>query len=469
MVVKTRREVELSQQENKVSEPDGVQDEDATQVSGGLGQEATAESADMGVVLEDNNFVDCVGEEDLGSGKEVLGFDKVDSVDGPGAAQKKDKTVHPDEEMSAKDMIQCCGKGCKAWRRADQLGLTDVKFGEVEVMLVLCGKCAFQRAEETTDRIETLEKMVESLQQLVGELVEGLPGNTQKVEKQRTERREEVWPTLPERSTTNGKKKISKEKYNRTEMNKNLSENSKKVNNPRQVNGNTDMNGVLVQEPEACGGVKQTEGVEDQNMWNKVNRKRKAMKRNKIPITLVGDSMIRHVRHIVRCEGEGSACLSMAGAGIKQVMDKAIKKAEEMDEGVLVIEGGGNSLGWLDDRETAKVIIDGVQTISGRNRKLRVAVVGILPRPRESNVYEGLRLEANRKVQEEIFQMNGRHLRGKDGGRVSYLDLDPILQDWQYANDGVHLNREGVNVLGKVILKQVTDSVRAIEWEKMNE
>ena len=113
------------------------------------------------------------------------------------------------------------------------------------------------------------------------------------------------------------------------------------------------------------------ENVRANGEWTEVNRKRKA-KGNKIPIVLVGDSMLRDMNRIVRCNEEGSGCHAMSGAGIRQIIEKAVVKAGEMEEGLLVVEGGGNSLGHIGDKVTADVITDGVTRIRNMKKKLKL-------------------------------------------------------------------------------------------------
>jgi lysophospholipase L1-like esterase len=173
--------------------------------------------------------------------------------------------------------------------------------------------------------------------------------------------------------------------------------------------------------------------------------------------------------NVVRCDAEGSGCFALRGAGIKQIIGKAVTKAEEMREGILVVEGGGNSLGYLDDKETVDVIVKGVRMIREKNKDVKVAVVGVLPRPKEGEQYEKLRVATNRRLGEALCSLKASYIRNKDCGDVSYLDPDPIMNDRLFARDGVHLNREGVNVLGNKLKSWVTGAVQCINYAKRQE
>ena len=67
----------------------------------------------------------------------------------------------------------------------------------------------------------------------------------------------------------------------------------------------------------------------------------------------------------------------------------------------------------LGPEKTAKLLIEGVKEIKESRKNLRVAVVGIMRRPRESLGYERMRKEANRKVNEELARMKLDLMKGR--------------------------------------------------------
>ena len=73
------------------------------------------------------------------------------------------------------------------------------------------------------------------------------------------------------------------------------------------------------------------------------------------------------------------ACLM--GKGIQDILDEAKQSVAEMESGTLFISGG-NSSGELGPEKTAKLPIKRVKEIKEGRKEFRVAVVGIMRRPR---------------------------------------------------------------------------------------
>ena len=156
--------------------------------------------------------------------------------------------------------------------------------------------------------------------------------------------------------------------------------------------------------------------------------------------------MIRHTPAHVRCSLPGSGCTSLPGARIHDVTKKVKEAARDMEDGMLVIQGGGNDLKRIGIEETVKEVVDAVKAAE---KKMSVAVVGVLRRPREDVTYERLRRATNRRIFEEVTRMKVEWLKEKSGN-VSFLDLDRTLDDDRlYARDGVHLNAAGNARLGR--------------------
>ena len=64
----------------------------------------------------------------------------------------------------------------------------------------------------------------------------------------------------------------------------------------------------------------------------------------------------------MKCNQEGSGCISLRGAGVKQGMQKVVETARTMDDnGLLILQGGGNGLHRLKAEEC---IVDYVKASS---------------------------------------------------------------------------------------------------------
>ena len=184
-------------------------------------------------------------------------------------------------------------------------------------------------------------------------------------------------------------------------------------------------------------------------------------KKARLTINIVGDSMVRNTTKIIKCSEEGSGCCTLRGAGIKQVMAKAVESAEQSKDGMLVIEGGGNSLRALGVEETVASVINNIKKIKGKNKKLKIAVVSILPRPRENKAYEKMRTEANKRLQSRLCMLKADIMKNKEEGDVSFLDMDLILTESMFCQDGVHFNTEGDVRLGRRILQWIKEKGRS--------
>lgn len=130
-----------------------------------------------------------------------------------------------------------------------------------------------------------------------------------------------------------------------------------------------------------------------------------------------------------------------------EVMVEAEKVAMTMEQGSLIIQGGGNGMEEVGEDETVRCIVDGVKKIKEGRKGLRIAVVGVMRRPRESVRYEMARRRINKRVQNELGQLKARLMKEKDTG-VSFIDTDQELDGRKFARDLVHLSGEGNKLLG---------------------
>ena len=173
----------------------------------------------------------------------------------------------------------------------------------------------------------------------------------------------------------------------------------------------------------------------------KETKKTVKMARREFPVRIIGDSMVKRMTTQVRCNVEGGGCTSMSGARISDVRQKIVEEAPRMRDGLLVIQGGGNGLGYVGEEETISNVVEAVKAVEGKG--MSVAVVGVLRRPREGRHYESRRRATNKKLHERIADLKVEWLREKKGN-ISFLDMDSQLkEDRFYAADGIHLNEAG--------------------------
>ena len=99
-------------------------------------------------------------------------------------------------------------------------------------------------------------------------------------------------------------------------------------------------------------------------------------------------------------------------------------------------------------------------TEDDEKKKVRVAVVGVLGRPRESRGYEELRKETNRLLRNEVLELKMDCCRREGDYGVSFLDLDGALPPGVYSRDGVHLDTVGDRLMCRRLLEWVTATER---------
>ncbi|MPC73048.1 hypothetical protein E2C01_067365 [Portunus trituberculatus] len=177
----------------------------------------------------------------------------------------------------------------------------------------------------------------------------------------------------------------------------------------------------------------QTERVREQQQQRGPTKK---MIVKKSPICIVGDSMIKNTGAHLGSKMSGASPECLRGARIQEI--KKAHKTQTVENGLLVIQGGGNDLERVGEEETVKEVVEAVKAAEA---KMCVAVVGVMRRPREEERYERLRRRTNAKIQ-EVLKLKLDWL--KKTGNVSFIDLDPVLREgMDFLPDGVHLNETG--------------------------
>ena len=117
-------------------------------------------------------------------------------------------------------------------------------------------------------------------------------------------------------------------------------------------------------------------------------------------------------------------------------------------------------------RQTVKSIMNGVQDVKKKNKRIRVAIMSVLPRPKEDEEYEQVRTEVNRKLHECVINESMKSFQDREDGGISFLDLDPTLlsvKGNQFCSDCVHLNEEGERAVSARVIKWTRVSTRVIQ------
>ncbi|KAF2353094.1 SGNH hydrolase-type esterase domain [Trinorchestia longiramus] len=146
-----------------------------------------------------------------------------------------------------------------------------------------------------------------------------------------------------------------------------------------------------------------------------------------------------------------SGCTSLRGKRVKQICEYAEKVIDDMNEGMVIVQGGGNRL--LENGRDATV--NAIMKVVERTRKknVRVAVTSLLRRLACNEEYERLRKEVNRDLHEKILVMKAESIREREVG-FSFLDMDDLIKAGCFLKDRVHFSQGG-----KIKLSQ-----RFIRW-----
>ncbi|KAF2355666.1 SGNH hydrolase-type esterase domain [Trinorchestia longiramus] len=111
-----------------------------------------------------------------------------------------------------------------------------------------------------------------------------------------------------------------------------------------------------------------------------------------------------------------------------------------MNEGMVMVQGGGNELLENGREATVNVIMKMVE--KARKKNVRVTVTSLLRRPTCNEEYERLCKEVNRDLHEKILGMKAKSIWKREVSS-SFLDRDDLIQAGCFLRDGVHLSQEG--------------------------
>lgn len=122
----------------------------------------------------------------------------------------------------------------------------------------------------------------------------------------------------------------------------------------------------------------------------------------------------------VQYKNESCEVDSMSGAKIHEVRRKVKERVNDNENGLLVIQDGGNDLENIGTEETAKEVVEAVKAVEFKN--VSVTVMGIMRWSREAERYKRIRVRINVRLREEMLKMKIEWLKkGKEN--VSFLHL----------------------------------------------
>ena len=215
---------------------------------------------------------------------------------------------------------------------------------------------------------------------------------------------------------------------------------------------------VVDSQPQArnLGGKKERE-------QNRVRKTETGRPNNKLPILVIGDSMVKNTRAHVSMRAKGSKLASLRGKGVDSIAMEARQSVESVNEGMVVLQGGGNSLREDGPKRTAEKMLECVRQMKKDRKKVRIGIIGILRRPKEGSGYEEMRREANWMMQKGIQEMKLSMLGDRQDYGVSFLDMDNVLPRQVYGSDGVHLDWKGEKWMCGRILEWIKATERMHE------
>ncbi|KAG0724644.1 hypothetical protein GWK47_040155 [Chionoecetes opilio] len=134
--------------------------------------------------------------------------------------------------------------------------------------------------------------------------------------------------------------------------------------------------------------------------------------------------------------------VSLSGKGMEDVVKEVREQVKGVQEGMVIMQGGGNSLRRLGPEQTVGKVMECLKDIKKDRKKVRVAVVGVMRRPRENAGYEEIRCDTNKRLQEEVVRIKAECSKDPGDYGVSFIDLDGALPQ-EVFGEKVHLNWEG--------------------------
>ena len=372
----------------------------------------------------------------------------------------KEVVSNVDQVLAGDVQVEC--SECGSWCTLEAVGIMDASKSEVDSMEVFCMKCMHKQHSKLKaeliaciERVNWLEGTVRNLissQKMDNTVLVSSPKRSNNRSKPAPKRKEPFIEDLS--SVSNSNERSFAEVVASTP----LIAGTDKVDD-------TVSSSVSVDEIGADGPPENSndESLPPQNdIKNNEGFKVVQRSRKKKCIKIVGDSMMKNISRIVRCDKKGSGCFSKRSAGIKEIAEKATEEALCAEDGSLVvIQGGGNSLKHIGVKETISSIVNYMKRVQCERKDLKIAAASNMPHPCENSHYEVWRKAVNVELQKEVCRIS-MEIAQKETGRVSFLDMNFVLDPQLFARDAVHLNTEGEARVGKRILTWLKEKERVI-------
>ena len=291
-----------------------------------------------------------------------------------GVQKKVDDVPVGDVDAVMNGDVQVACTECGGWFSLQEAGLAGLRKSVIDDMEVFCMRCMHVQHSRMKTQLTECEQRMKWMEEVIRDLVKASksdsdePGSKRSPVKRRGGRKKMRLQELESNELT-------AESVNDTQMHSYAEVLSHQTLETSDSNEGSDSR----QDEDASD-----RGTEE-TPFHVVTRRRMTKKNIKI----IGDSMVKNITRVVKCDKEGSGCFSKRGAGFKEIVMKAKEECVNAAEGsLIVIQGGGNSLKHIGVEDTVTSVISCIQDIRKVRKDLNIAVTSILPRPCESHQYE---------------------------------------------------------------------------------
>ncbi|KAF2348459.1 SGNH hydrolase-type esterase domain [Trinorchestia longiramus] len=301
------------------------------------------------------------------------------------------------KKAGPRDMIECMT--CKKWVDLESCkGLTEMSQSERNKLVFDYWKCMMDEKVKMTDIKMKMEEEIKRLEA-------GIMFVKRELEYERKLRGDVRGKRKVNGDVNDGVRCVS-ESDERSRVNEKMNGPSAKVNGRRMIEKNVINDDERNRINEKMNGHWIKVGIRRINEMDAMkgdhDRERRMQGRVKPVIIICGDSMVKNVDRYVRMSGS-SGCTSLRGKRAKKICEYAEKVIDDMVEGTVILQKGGNELLENGSEETVNTIMKVVER--ARKKNVRVVVTSLLRRPACNEEYERLHKEVNRDLHEKILVM----------------------------------------------------------------
>ncbi|KAK7036665.1 hypothetical protein SK128_007636, partial [Halocaridina rubra] len=180
--------------------------------------------------------------------------------------------------------------------------------------------------------------------------------------------------------------------------------------------------------------------------------------RSSTRVAIYGDSLTKYLaQDLSRNDFRSWTVACGRGMSIDDITAHAVD-AELHSEGVLILQGGGNSLTAFGERDTWKLIKRCLKSVRKTYPLAKIGVLGITVRPGEGEEFEKTRRLTNQRISRKILRMN-KKFKKYHWGSVEYICMDGIIEESKIGKDGIHFNQEGYQLFNERIMKFINSSL----------